>query len=721
MSGIRHPSILSGLTAIVLATVCCQALAAPRVALVIGNASYEHAPTLANPLNDAADVGAALGRLGFEVTRIRNADRASLWRGLQEFALAASASEVAVVFYAGHGIEVDHRNFLVPVDARLASDQDVEFEAVPLELVQRAVERASKLRLVILDACRENPFAVSMQRAGATRSIGRGLARARPAGETLVAYAAKEGTVAADGEGRNSPYSEALLAHLEEPGLEVGQMFRRVRDAVLASTGGRQEPFVYGSLSSRGAYLAAEAAPAPASSAARPAAVIVSGAAQITAEQLAAEREFWASVKASKDPAELQAYLDQYPDGTYVVLARGRLKRMQAATADAAGAEPGAGVLASAESTPASPQPTSVEPAFAVSTPEKAEASLGLERKERRWVQQGLASLGFEPGPADGLFGNRTRAAIRRYQGEKGFDETGYLTEEQSQALAALGEEAARAHAEARRADDEAYAGAKSKGTAEAYGSYLEAYPTGRHAAEARRLHAEAERVERERRERAPGRRIRDCPQCPELVVVPAGSYMMGSPESESSRDGDEGPVHRVTIAEPFAVGVYEVTFNEWDACRRHGGCTHSPGDRGWGRGMRPVMNLNRNDAQQYVRWLSRKTGERYRLLSESEWEYVARARTETPFHYGETISTEQANYNGNYTYGSGRKGRYRGRTVAVGSFPPNGFGLHDVHGNVREWVEDCWHESYAGAPRDGRACVVSRFSGIEGRRFFSH
>ena len=229
--------------------------AAPRVALVIGNASYEHAPALANPLNDAADMGAALERLGFAVTRLENGSDAEMRRGLNEFRRAASASEVAVVFYAGHGIEVDGRNFLVPVDARLATDQDVEYEAIPLELAQRAVERASGLRLVILDACRENPFAVSMQRAGATRSIGRGLARVEPSGETLVAYAAKEGTVASDGDGRNSPYSEALLRFLEEPNLEVMFMLRKVRDAVLASTGGSQEPFWYGSLSSRGVYL----------------------------------------------------------------------------------------------------------------------------------------------------------------------------------------------------------------------------------------------------------------------------------------------------------------------------------------------------------------------------------------------------------------------------------------------------------------------------------
>ena len=257
----RFTFLLAAMAGLLLLAV--PALAEQRVALVIGNAQYAHASRLANPLNDAADIGAALTRLGFAVTKLENANQATLRRGLQAFSLAASAAEVAVVFYAGHGIEVDQRNFLVPVDARLASDQDVEFEAVPLELVMRSVARASGLRLVVLDACRENPFAVSMQRAGATRSVGRGLARVEPAGETLVAYASKEGTVAADGEGRNSPYSEALLAHLEEPGLEVGLLFRKVRDAVLAATGGRQEPFVYGSLSSRGVYLTARLEPEP--------------------------------------------------------------------------------------------------------------------------------------------------------------------------------------------------------------------------------------------------------------------------------------------------------------------------------------------------------------------------------------------------------------------------------------------------------------------------
>ena len=190
------------------------------------------------------------------------------------------------------------------------------------------------------------------------------------------------------------------------------------------------------------------------------------------------------------------------------------------------------------------------------------------------------------------------------------------------------------------------------------------------------------------------GERFRDCAECPEMVVVPAGSFLMGSPESEWGRDGDEGPVHRVEIAEPFAIGVYEVTFAEWDACAADGGCGgYLPDDEGWGRGRRPVINVSWEDAQAYVRWLSAKTGKRYRLPSESEWEYAARAGTRTPFHTGETISTDQANCYGKY---------YRDQTVPVDTFGANEWGLHDVHGNVSEWTEDCWNNSYAGAPTDG-------------------
>ena len=209
--------------------------------------------------------------------------------------------------------------------------------------------------------------------------------------------------------------------------------------------------------------------------------------------------------------------------------------------------------------------------------------------------------------------------------------------------------------------------------------------------------------LEKQRQERQSGRRFKDCAACPEMVVVPTGSFIMGSSSSEKGRDSDEGPQHRVRIAQPFAVGVYEVTFAEWDACVSAGGCNgHSPADRGWGRGQYPVIYVSWNDAQAYVKWLSNETGKRYRLLSEAEWEYVARAGTETPFHFGMTISTDQANYNRNY----------RAQTVEAGSFPSNGYGLHDVHGNVDEWVQDCWNDSYLGAPTDGSAWTSGDCSG---------
>ena len=175
----------------------------------------------------------------------------------------------------------------------------------------------------------------------------------------------------------------------------------------------------------------------------------------------------------------------------------------------------------------------------------------------------------------------------------------------------------------------------------------------------------------------------------------------MGSPPTEQGRDSDEGPQHTVTIGYRLAVGVYEVTFAEWDACVAAGGCNdYRPADRGWGRGARPVISVNWNDAQAYVTWLSRKTGKSYRLLSESEWEYVARAGTTTRYHTGDTITSSQANFN-------------VGRTVEVGSYPANAFGLHDVHGNVWEWTQDCWNGSYRGAPANGSAWE----SGICARR----
>ena len=195
------------------------------------------------------------------------------------------------------------------------------------------------------------------------------------------------------------------------------------------------------------------------------------------------------------------------------------------------------------------------------------------------------------------------------------------------------------------------------------------------------------------------GQVFRDCSECPEVVVVPAGSYRMGSAEEEEGRDGDE--VRRgVGIPAPFAVGVREVTFAEWDACVAAGGCgRYRPADGGWGRGRQPVINVNWDDAMAYLAWLSRRTGQRYRLLNEAEWEYTARAGTTTPFHTGTTIATSQANFDGQAKpYGTGVRAEYRARPIEAGSLARNAFGLYDAHGNVAEMVADCYDGGQSGS-----------------------
>jgi formylglycine-generating enzyme required for sulfatase activity len=219
------------------------------------------------------------------------------------------------------------------------------------------------------------------------------------------------------------------------------------------------------------------------------------------------------------------------------------------------------------------------------------------------------------------------------------------------------------------------------------------------------------------------GDSFRDCPQCPEMVVVQAGSFTMGSPPGEPGRYATEGPQRRVTIARPFAVGKYSVTRGELaiflaetgrsvgDSCwtfeggqwqKRAGRSFHAPGFEQDER--HPAVCVSWEDATAYAGWLSRKTGKTYRLLTEAEWEYAARAGTTTPFWWGHSISTAQANYNGNLNYAGGPKGEYRGETVPVDSFAPNPWGLSILHGNVWEWVQDCWVNTYAGAPTDGSA-----------------
>jgi hypothetical protein len=319
-----------------------------RVALVIGNGAYQKVPTLPNPPNDANDVAGSLERLGFAVTKVVNARYEDMRRALIDFSRQTPGAEMAVVFYAGHGMEIGGENWLIPVDAELRNDTDAENEAINLRGVMLQVSHANALGLVILDACRNNPYAANMHRSIRSRAVERGLARTEPADNVLVAYSAKDGTTANDGAGRNSPFTAALLKNIETPGLEITFMFRSVRDDVMAATQHEQQPFVYGSLSKAAIFLKAvppvAAAPGPdelawtliretddpgalnrfvtqfAGSALRPqaeariAALAAAAAARPVpppADQLA-----WDFVKDTEDPAQLRHFVERFPSST---------------------------------------------------------------------------------------------------------------------------------------------------------------------------------------------------------------------------------------------------------------------------------------------------------------------------------------------------------------------------------------------------------------------
>jgi len=313
------------LSIISIALGCTSALAEKRVALVIGNSAYQKVAKLPNPSNDAAAIAAMLKAAGFDSVESRlNVPGTDLRKALREFAAKAREANVAVIYYAGHGIELDGSNYLIPVDATLETDGDVLDETVPLDRVLFAVEPAKQLRLVILDACRDNPFARTMKRTIASRAIGRGLAKVEPTSpNTMIAFAAKAGSTASDGDSRNSPFSAALVEHLPKPGLDLRRAFGYVRDDVLKNTGNKQEPYVYGSLGGNDVPLV-PAKPVVTEPQADP--------------QAAVRRDYELALQlGTRDGWE--AFLSQYPDGFYANLAKGQLKKIGAEEARTVAAE----------------------------------------------------------------------------------------------------------------------------------------------------------------------------------------------------------------------------------------------------------------------------------------------------------------------------------------------------------------------------------------------
>ncbi|HZF33019.1 MAG TPA: caspase family protein [Candidatus Angelobacter sp.] len=395
-----------------------------RVALVIGNSAYQYAPHLPNPTNDAEAMAASLQKLGFEVTKGIDLDRTETEMIVRQFSKSLPGADVALLFYAGHGIQVGDQNYLIPVDAQLADETDLHFEATDLNLVMDLMSREPRVSLVFLDACRDNPFAQTLARSmGSTRStsIGRGLAIVDAAAGSFIAYATTPHEVALDGNGNHSPFTAALLSHMDTPGLSVSDLMIDVRNDVLTATQNKQRPWDTSSLTSPFYFTPAvdvattDTGPSPVSSNAVPTPAVDSTPA------VDKEVVFWQSIQSSNSPAQYQAYLDQYPSGTFAPLARARIDELQPKPADTSRSSEQVASLTSPDTT--------------VPTAEEDEQNLGLTRQGRSRVQLALTLLGYSTGGTDGVFGTRSRTAISAWQTARAETATGYLTAKQHAAL----------------------------------------------------------------------------------------------------------------------------------------------------------------------------------------------------------------------------------------------------------------------------------------------
>jgi formylglycine-generating enzyme required for sulfatase activity len=774
-----------------------------RVALVIGIGAYQNAPTLANPSNDARAMSETLRRLNFEVVEVYDGDYRRFSRALREFGIKAAASDVAVVYFAGHGVQVGRENYLLPADAKLDRERDLLYETIPLELMLGEVSQARRLGIVLLDSCRNNPFIDRLSRSVtvASRGVaGPGLARVdNVPRNTLVAMATKADQFAEDGDGNHSPFAEALLTHLQIPGLELSLFFRSVRDAVLRATSNRQEPFVFSSLGAEPFYFY----PRPPNR--NP---------QISVLPL----EVRDNVGPTSLPISSIADPDQDPLTVRIiglprsgeVRIEGRIvtpgavfpaDRLHSATYKPAGnglggvgsidllVEDGRGGNALGSliiSVVASNQPPTVEPtrrlriytgALGITPPTDPDgdqlwitvrelprglirAGVAFLRAGERVRPEQLANLVYMPEP--GFTGN---AGSLRYTVEDG---RGGRTEGALELDVIDPLEAATQMAEAG-----LWERLRASGRLEDVEMFIRLYPNSYLAAAAQQERARllsqqpnsipmviqspaaavrpgtprvvpqpnerpssadaqpptatvpalrpgTSRVVSQPTERipdAPGpvaslpqvapiplpvmraqpsnpynQHFRDCENCPAMVRIPGGSFVMG----QGARDPSALPVRQVTI-EAFLLGRHPITVAEWNACRVAGGCGPLPRMVA-AQDTTPLHNVSWDDAALYVAWLSRTTGHTYRLPTEAQWEYAARAGTLTRYWWGDQPGVGLANC-------SNCGGNQNARTpLPVESFQPNGFGLYGMLGGVAEWVQDCWFPNYTSMPADGSA-----------------
>jgi len=391
------------------------AFADKRVAFVVGNAAYKSVAPLPNPAVDAKSMARVLRNVGFDVVEGVNLSRDAMTAKLLEFGKKAEGADVAVFFYAGHGIAIDGTNYLLPVDADLKSEMDVKLgAAINVDLTLEQTMSEAKVKLVFLDACRDNPFAAKIRSARTTRSVNvaTGLAEMKSGEGTLIAFATGPGQTALDGkQGTNSPFTRALIANVAQPGVEIQQAMTKVRAQVNEETSKSQLPWGHTNLIGS-VYLNPVGAPAEGTAEAQ------NGPAVTATAPSDVELEFWRSVKDSNKPEELNAYLTNYPNGTFKSIALARIATLQ-----------------DGPSTTTRNLTAGIDPAtFSEEANQASEDKIGLDKGQRRDVQRRLTGLGFDI-KATGKFDDATRAVITRWQAARGYPKTGYLNTLQHKAL----------------------------------------------------------------------------------------------------------------------------------------------------------------------------------------------------------------------------------------------------------------------------------------------
>ena len=693
------------------------------LALVIGNAKYKHVKPLKNPRNDAQAVAEAFTRMGYcginldthsgkysvdfskpNVTPLIDLDRNQFTRAVVALNRYASEAYKAVIYYAGHGVEVGGKNYLIPIDANLQDEADIAFTQTLGSLVG-ALEKASEAKLIILDACRDNPFDL-------TRNVSGGLAKEPVSSDMRIAYSADLGKTANDGgKGEShSPYTKALLSHIEAQ-TDTQTIFTRIR----ADIKHLQKPYFDGSFDYK-QYLVEK--DNTAKKAVRPQEPIVSPPSQSTSDLERIAASHWDTIKSTQDATKLQAFIVNHGSTSFKPLAVSALNKL-AKTAwrrmsrrDKRDTQALESFIKAYEGT----QQASI-----------AEKTLaGLENPDpgggsdkTRWLIPALCVGAIALAGAGWFWGDEIWSRIQ-----------GNRPSTPSVDQAAIERKIA-----------QAFQTRLSQTTSrDALVKLLSSHPGEREAIESRLKTLGYIVVKTGVRDSwqdqwlKPGNgkqeQFKDCDDCPSMVVLPAGSFKMGGVTKDSDTDEDDTPGTGgkrvpITFKQPFAVGQYEVTAEEYQTCVKDTDACDEPAwdekgsnynvktgtndlykklaGQGALEGRHPIVGVSWNNAIQYVRWLSKKTGQKYRLLSEAEWEYAARGNTgqRRKYWWGNEIKkngTVMAN-----CYGCGSQWDNK-RTAPVGSFDANPFGLHDMHGNVWEWVEDCYRDSYADQAKDGSA-----------------